>query len=188
MTLKDIVKEIYYNWFFSLIRQGVIIFYRKMIRMPFRRKYYVRLGRFRNLHQGERCFIIATAPSLTMEDVNLVKGEITFSMNSCIKLFEKTDWSPTYYCLLDKTVYNRLKYDLDRSKLGEVFVNDIIKWNDPSLNRVPVYDNWAGTSKERKMLPKIWQKKYFSNDISKKCYYGTSVMHFIMQICFFMGF
>lgn len=188
MMLKDIARKVYNNWFVSLVRQGMVIIYRKRIRIPCRKSIYNRLKKFQNIHQGERCFIIATAPSLTLDDVNLVKGEITFSMNSCFKLFEKTDWRPTYYCILDHTVYERIKNDLDCSQLGEVFVNDYINWNETSLNRVPVYDNWGGTSKERKMLPKRWQKKHFSTDISQKCYYGTSVMHFIMQICFYMGF
>jgi len=188
MILRNLAKKIYYNWFVSLTRRGVIILYRRMFRIPSRRKLYDKLKKFKNLHQGERCFIIATAPSLTLDDVNRVKGEVTFSMNSCIRLFEKTNWRPTYYCLLDRTVYNRLYNDINRNELGEVFINDIINWNDISLNRVPVYDNWAGTSKERRLLPKRWQKKHFSTDISKKCYYGTSVMHFIMQICFYMGF
>lgn len=186
--IKDIVKSVYNHWLISLLRQGITILYRRNIKIPLKRDEFSKLKKFKDIHNGERCFIIATAPSLTLEDVNRVKGEITFSMNSCFKLFEKTDWRPTYYCILDHTVYERVKNDLNRSQFGEVFVNDYIKWNEPSLNRVPVYDNWGGTSKERKMLPKRWQKKHFSTDISQKCYYGTSVMHFIMQICFYMGF
>lgn len=124
-----------------------------------RRKVYSKLRKFKNLHTGKRCFIIATAPSLTLEDVNYVKNEITFSMNSCYKLFDKTDWRPTYYCLEDTSVYERIKDEIDRKELNEVFISDFIKWEDLTINRVPVIANWARTAREREIIPQCWQKK-----------------------------
>ena len=46
----------------------------------------------KNKHEGKRCFIVCTGPSLTLEDVNKLKNEYTFSMNNIFKCYDKTDW------------------------------------------------------------------------------------------------
>ena len=57
-----------------------------------------------NTHVGERCFIVCTGPSLTVEDCNKLKQEYTISMNSIYKLFDKTDWRPDCYVCFDYVV------------------------------------------------------------------------------------
>lgn len=56
-----------------------------------------RLKAFRNIHRGERCFIIGTGPSLTVEDLELLKDEICFGSNRIFEIYPRTDWRPTYY-------------------------------------------------------------------------------------------
>ena len=46
---------------------------------------------WKDSHKGERCFIVATVPSLTIEDLNLIKNEFSLSMNSGALLMEKTE-------------------------------------------------------------------------------------------------
>ena len=41
-------------------------------------KKYNRLKQFRNLHKDNRCFIIATGPSLTYEDLEKLKNEVNY--------------------------------------------------------------------------------------------------------------
>ena len=62
---------------------------------------YQSLKSLKNIHQGKRCFIIGNGPSLKVEDLNLLKNEITFGMNSVYKAFDLTDWRPTYYVTND---------------------------------------------------------------------------------------
>lgn len=61
------------------------------------------LKQFNNLHEGERCFIVATGPSLRMEDLNKLHQweEKTISMNRAYLAFEKTEWRPEYYMVGD---------------------------------------------------------------------------------------
>lgn len=54
--------------------------------------------------QGKRCFIIGNGPSLTKEDLELLKNEVTFASNRIYRIFERTDWRPTYYAVFDETV------------------------------------------------------------------------------------
>ena len=48
----------------------------------------------KNTHVGERCFVVATGPSLTFEDLNALKDEFCFGMNSCVLALDKTEWTP----------------------------------------------------------------------------------------------
>ena len=51
-------------------------------KMGVRWKKYEWLKQYKNKYDGKRCFIVATGPSLTVEDLSLLKNEITFGMNS----------------------------------------------------------------------------------------------------------
>jgi len=77
---------------------------------------YRGLKKFKDIHRGKRCFIVATGPSLTLEDVEKIKGEITFGMNSVYKLFDKTDWRPDYYGVIDPWVFDNIQEDLTKHK------------------------------------------------------------------------
>lgn len=55
-----------------------------------------------NKHLNERCFIVATGPSLRIEDVEKLSNEFTFSVNSIFLIGDKTKWRSTYYLCLDE--------------------------------------------------------------------------------------
>lgn len=65
------------------------------------------LQKFKDIHKGERCFITCTGPSLTISDLELLKDEITFGVNSITKAYEFTDWLPTYYVLVDVFAFGK---------------------------------------------------------------------------------
>lgn len=62
----------------------------------------------KNRHAGERCFIVCTGPSLTMEDLAKLKNDYTIGVNSITKAYEFTDWRPTYYALVDAYAYGEI--------------------------------------------------------------------------------
>lgn len=72
---------------------------------PFYNAKYGDLRQLKDIHLGERCFIVATGPSLRVEDVEALENEFTFGVNGVFKLFDKTAWRPTYYALCDPFVY-----------------------------------------------------------------------------------
>lgn len=187
--LKKILKPIYRHWLIQLPLRGSNIIYKSYIYTLLHKRKYESLKKFKGIHKGKRCFIVATGPSLAIEDVNKLKGEYTFSMNSIYKLFEKTDWRPTFYAIIDDTVFNRIKEDLDDVKFSCAFCPDQwIKWDLPFVYYIPIKANWCLTPTERRLIPQQWRKKKFGNDMTKLFYEGTSVVHFIMQIIFYMGF
>jgi hypothetical protein len=56
-----------------------------------------RMEELREKHDGRRCFIIGNGPSLTISDLEALRGEITFASNRIYRLYDKTDWRPSYW-------------------------------------------------------------------------------------------
>lgn len=73
-------------------------------------KYPYMIKKYKNLHKGERCFIIGNGPSLSASDLELIKNEITFSCNKIYNILGKTDWKPYYY-VVDDTGYVKNDHD-----------------------------------------------------------------------------
>lgn len=87
---------------------------------------------FHNIHSGKRCFILLTGPSLTQEDVELLRNEYTIGVNGIYKMYDNTDWRPTYYCLMDHYVYrgyikNGIELDIDDVSKEGTFLNELCR-------------------------------------------------------------
>lgn len=75
---------------------------------------YKRLSYLKDKHVGKRCFIIATGPSLTVEDVLSLQNEITFGENTIFKLYPQVgDWRPTYFAMTDNGRTTQVLKDYD---------------------------------------------------------------------------
>lgn len=152
-------------------------------------KTYASLKKYHNLHKGERCFIIATGPSLTMDDLNLLKNETTFGMNSITKVFEKTEFRPTYYGIQDHLVYAKMQEEiLGYYKYSDnVFVSDRIKWHSKIGEKWNLFSlNMSYHAYQR------WFHNYFfakfSEDIYRRVYSGFSITYSLIEIAVYMGF
>lgn len=87
----------------------------------------IELADYKGVHEGERCFIIGTGPSLKMEDLELLKenGEVTFASNRIFKMYDKTSWRPKYYFVTDFKVISQYFEEILSINDSEVFVADI---------------------------------------------------------------
>ena len=154
-------------------------------------KKFLPLKEFKNIHENERCFIICTGPSLTLDDVNKLKNEYTFSMNSIIKLFDQTDWRPTYYVIEDPRACFKLNDELKKWNLNKMFTADFTAGEscmEPDLTdkfiQYPLdllNHYYPGIIKK----PNVY---LFSDDPYAIVYDGTSVTYSAMQIAAYMGF
>lgn len=152
---------------------------------------FARLRAFRNLHQGERCFIVATAPSLTLSDLALLKDEICFGVNSCFKLFDRTQWRPRYYGVTDKNVFAGLKPEFDRAKLSTIFFSDTVDLEpDENAFRFPLDEravDYEDTFYPR-LFPGVFPPARFSGDVERRVGAGGTVAFAMLQIAAYMGF
>lgn len=62
-------------------------------------KHGKNLSSMKHMHKGEKCFVIGNGPSLQVKDLERIyqKGIPTFATNRIFKIFNKTEWRPTYY-------------------------------------------------------------------------------------------
>ncbi len=133
----------------------------------------------RNIHSGQRCFIIGNGPSLNANDLDKLKDEICFGCNGIYNIYSKTEWRPTYYCSQD-IVYimsNRKKIIAQTIKNKFLAIDDKILY--PPLGSA-LYIRFI--REEYDVLPK------FSSDIVEGIYDGSTVSYMCMQIAAYMGF
>ena len=63
-----------------------------------------RVRAYRNKHEGRRCFILGTGPSLKKTDLSLLKNEFTFGLNRIYLLFDELKFNTTYYVAVNNLV------------------------------------------------------------------------------------
>lgn len=144
---------------------------------------------YKNIHKGKRCFIIGTGPSLNLQDLKLLKNEITFSMNSIILSFDKTDWRPTYYVVQDQRAYNIFKDKLLSAAKKEVFIGINHRFNGIQMHKSSNDKFYKYCYYPLYLRPdeNIYKIK-FSNDCYQVVYDGTTVAYSILQLAMYMGF
>ena len=61
------------------------------------------IEQFKAKYLGQKCFIIGNGPSLLGEDLDKIhkKGYVTFASNKVYRIFQKTNWRPTYVTIAD---------------------------------------------------------------------------------------
>lgn len=176
------VKEIYYN----ILRDNMLMFAAFLRSKNLIGKRYEELKKYKDIHKGERCFIIATGPSLTIEDVKLLKDEYTFSMNAFVKIIEEIGWAPTYYGIQDCFVYEKLEKDILGARLNDVFIGNSINKKTPKPKNSIEYP-LAYCGREYGFDRKEYRTK-FSDDIFSIVYDGYSITYSLIQIAAYMGF
>ena len=142
------------------------------------------MTKYQNIHKGQRCFIIATGPSLKVSDLEKLRenGDICISMNRIYNLFDKTDWRPDYYVIEDQKMIEDLAEEIAELKIKHKFVNSIPKqyWN---LEK-------ASTSIMYKMIMQncLTDRIGFSRNLDRLVYNGYTVTYVCLQLAVYMGF
>lgn len=147
---------------------------------------YRELRAYKNRYSGEQCFILATGPSLTLQDCEMLKSEYTFGMNSIIDLFEVTDWRPSFYGIQDINVYGKVKDKLYNYGLKDIFVgSEIGKYYKLPKSIIKFHNNFL----EHRVM--YFHKRFrtkFSNDAFVTVYDGYTITYSLIQIAAYMGF
>lgn len=140
-------------------------------------------------HKGKRCFIIGNGPSLRVEDLERLKGEVTFATNRIFMLFSQTVWRPTYYFCIDYYNYKQDYKQVNEMEAGVKFipveiacaagaVYDNITYYKRVLNYVSVRNGEIIRGGE---FP-------FSENVEEKVYGGRTVVYDALQFALYMGF
>ena len=139
-----------------------------------------RVAALKGRHQGRRCFIIGGGPSLKIEDLDRLSGELTFACNKIYLAFDETEWRPTYYSVLDVLVAENNKDVIRKLDLCKIFHEDVKPFFPEAedtiwLKRIPepfVGDDRVGS---------------FSTNAFEGVYGGWTVIFPQIQLAFYMG-
>lgn len=140
---------------------------------PIRWRSHFSLGRYRNFHRGERCFVIGNGPSLNKMDLSPLKNEVTFGLNRIYLLFDSIGFSTTYHVCINRLVLDQFGSDIE-------------------LLTMPKFTRWE----HRHLIDSLPNFMYirqqpgpsFSHDIRQGAWGGATVTYMALQIAYFMGF
>jgi hypothetical protein len=148
---------------------------------PWRRTALARLAKLKDIHKGQRAFIIGNGPSLKQTDLNKLKGEITFGMNRIYLMFPELGFSTTYL-----SVVNSLVIEQTASDLAALQIPKFITWRSRNF-----FNPEQFTGKRADNLPTFLHTTYdaprFSPDVRGRVWEGATVTYVTMQLAFHMG-
>lgn len=141
--------------------------------------------RFKNIHQGEKCYIVGTGPSLKNINLDFLKDEIIFGVNYLYKSESSKHLEPKYYCLYDEIFHtNRIE---DTIKLLGLYPNTIF------FVRTKAYNNFQNNGIKQNNIYyqpcNVFQHDDFiSLDMTKSMTAPYNVILGCIQTAMYMGF
>jgi hypothetical protein len=162
--------------FFNRVRAKLILLVNKFRIEKSRKK----LKALHNCHKGKRCFIIGNGPSLDVQDLEKLKGEICFGTHQVYKIFDKTEWRPTYYCAQDRALINLSAKEISKIQVKEKFIGIVKPLKYASIKGATFVSMRLDSFYPE--LPK------FSEDVSVHIYEGFTVSYMCFQLAVYMGF
>ena len=140
-----------------------------------RRKSIRIVQSYRDLHAGERCFILGNGPSLREMDLALLQDEITFGMNRIYLLFSEMGFETTYYLAINTLVIEQSASDIARLAMPKFITWRGRKWME-------LLDNIAFLDTD------YTPPANFATDMKGRIFEGSTVTYVAMQLAFYMGF
>lgn len=143
---------------------------------PAARENKDRIRNFKDIHKGQRCFIVANGPSLRRTNLDRLSNEVSFGLNRIYLQFPETGYRPTYYAAMNELVLEQFSGEISGLKLPR-FLN----WNRRSLfdtgDRSIIY------LKSRMVI-----RDSFQHDLTRPLVVGGTVTFVALQLAYYMGF
>lgn len=141
---------------------------------PNRIKSKQNLEKYKNIHKGERCFIIGNGPSLKNTDVSKLNNEITFGMNRIYLAFTEWGFETNYFVSINDLVIEQCASDIQNLTIPK-----FLSWHSNSFIDFDPLITY---------LHSTYTGPKFSSDIRNRIWEGATVTFVAMQIAYFMGF
>jgi glycosyltransferase involved in cell wall biosynthesis len=143
------------------------------------------LSRFKDIHKGERCFIIGNGPSLNKHNLSLLKNDVSIGVNGIFYKTKESGFSPTYYVVEDDAVMRENIEQIKTIQTKHKFFPSVYRHLHPKDRHVSFFLRNRGFYEKNSpnyCIPR------FSTDMSQRLYCGQSVTIINLQIAFYMGF
>ena len=142
---------------------------------PWRRFSMAHLAGLKDIHRGERAFIIGNGPSLKQTDLGRLRGEFTFGLNRIYLLFPELGFGTSYFVAVNDLVIQQCKDDIAALPMPK-----FLSWRShrffshgppPATFLYTTYDNPA-----------------FARDVRNRVWESATVTYVALQLAFHMGF
>ena len=150
-------------------------------------KYAKKLRALKGTQNGKKCFIIGNGPSLRAEDLTVLaqNGIDTFAANRIYKLFENTDWRPTYYACEDEFILEDTQDKINSLDFKYKFIPINFNWDKGIKidNAYYFYQKFVSNLQQGGPRPDL-----FSEDVTKCIPCRGSVITTCTQLAIYMGY
>lgn len=147
-------------------------------------KVLLKNKKLKNIFQKKRCFIIGNGPSLRMEDLYRLTGEVSMGCNGIIYLTNNIEWRPTCFFCEDSTfIKNHIKNTNDLETILE-------KCNFAFTTlKTDLYKKYSSTYDKLFYLRAdlLSSTVKFSEDISERIYSSGTTLYSMFQVAVYMG-
>ncbi len=179
------------TWLFASLKWcnalgAALVFYLgRILRMMQIPNQYKKIKKYEGIvsGQGKRCFIIATGPSLTWEDLRKLRYEDTFGMNSLCKAFPQLGWETTYFGIQDGKVYKNFVNDIANLSDTIIFYGGTAKVKNNITEKCRYSINYLN---HRFKLQTRSAK--FRGDCYLEVFDGYSISYSLLQLAVYMGY
>lgn len=141
---------------------------------PWRRASIRRLAALRNIHRGQRCFIIGNGPSLKQTDLSRLRKEFTFGMNRIYLGFPEMGFETTYYLTINSLVIEQCAADIRALRMPR-----FLSWRSRHL---------IGNAPDLIFLHTTYAGAKFAQDARGRLWEGATVTYVALQLAYHMGF
>jgi hypothetical protein len=141
---------------------------------PWRRDTIRRLESMKDIHRGERCFIMGNGPSLKVTDLSCLRNECTLGMNRIYLAFPEMDFQTSYYLCINDLVIEQCAGEILALPMPKFLSWHSRKWLKPSENLFFLHTTYTGFK--------------FAKDIRERIWEGGTVTNIALQVAFYLGF
>jgi uncharacterized Rossmann fold enzyme len=145
---------------------------------PWRRESIRRLAALKDIHKGQRTFIIGNGPSLRQTDLSRLRNEFTFGMNRIYLLFPELGFHSTYFVSINDLVIEQFADEILAQPMPK-----FLAWHShrhfPVNLTIPnlptfLYTTYTGPRFTKNVTGRVWE--------------GATVTNVALQLAFHMGF
>lgn len=136
------------------------------------------LSLLKDVHKGERAFLIGNGPSLRISDLELLTNEVTIACNKIFLSYSDTSWRPSYYTLVDSVHMDSCYEYISLFQDSTCFYPLGLEHTFPVINRGLHYCNLPSQRKG---------KRGFLFDVVEGVVGGNQVTYSMFQLLIYMG-
>jgi hypothetical protein len=173
----------------NLIYKSYNVFSNLYFQFQFNLKKDLKINlKYKDLHKGERCFILATGPSLgdlKNHQITALSNEVIFAVNSFYKVNSTKEIIPNYYVLMDDLYWNSWsnvfnEIESHYSTRAPIFITD--------MRCRPFINNQNKDYNDIFLYAKKYPVDYIDSDLSKNIFIGLNVVTTAILSAIYFGF